>query len=452
MRSRSVAATSSRARRVPDTARPARRGGGVGARASLATLVGLALVVMEGGVAAAREPEAAIRADDADRHVAALADDALEGREGGTRGGRAAGAYVADVLRAAGLRPAGDEGTYFQRFGSMRNILAFIPGADPVLAGEMVVVGAHYDHVGYGTTANSNGPVGLIHNGADDNASGVAGVLEIAEALAAPVARPRRGVLVALWDGEEKGLLGSRHFLRSRPAALGSTTPVFALNLDMIGRLRGDRVEVYGGRSAAGLRRTLVDANRTTGLELAFDWELLDDSDHFPFIESGIPALMLHTGLHDEYHRPDDDAHLVNAVGIETVTRLALATIRAVADAPARPDFRADCRREGKALCEAIEKEVPVEPGTPPPRWGMSTRGDAGDPAAPVVVRVVPGTPLASAGLEVRDRILAIDGVGVRDHADMLRRVQAAGETMTLSIDRKGRSIELTARRGRTGR
>lgn len=356
------------------------------------------------------------------------------------------------MLRAAGLRPAGDEGTYFQRFGSMRNILAFIPGSDPTVAGEMVVVGAHYDHVGYGTAANSNGPVGLIHNGADDNGSGVAGVLEIAEALAAPVARPRRGVLVALWDGEEKGLLGSRHFLRSRPAALRSVTPVFSLNLDMIGRLRGDRVEVYGGRSSAGLRRILVDANRITGLELAFDWELLDDSDHFPFIESGIPALMLHTGLHDEYHRPDDDAHLVNVAGIETVTTLALATIRAVADAPARPDFREDCRREGKALCEAIEKEIPVDQGAPPPRWGMSTRGDSGDPSAPVVVRVVPGTPLATAGLEVRDRIVAIDGIIVRDHDDMLRRLQVAGETMTLSIERRGRSMQVTARRGGTPR
>jgi hypothetical protein len=289
----------------------------------------------------------------------------------------------------------------------------------------------------------------LIHNGADDNASGVAGVLEIAESLAALERRPRRGVVVAFWDGEEKGLLGSRHFLRDRPEPLRAMKPVFSLNLDMIGRLRERRVEVYGGRSAEGLRRMLVSANRDVGLDLAFDWELLDDSDHFPFIEKGIPALMLHTGLHGEYHRPDDDAHLVDATGIESVTRLALTMILAVANDSTAPRYRAECRAEGKTLCEAIEREVPVDPSSPPPRWGMSTRRDAGDPSAPVVVRVVPGTPMATAGLLIRDRILLIDGTAVRDHDEMLRRMEAAGDSVTVSVERRGKVIELPVRAAR---
>lgn len=398
------------------------------------------------------QPDEAIRAEDAKRHVGALADDTLEGREGGSRGGRAAGAYIADVLRGAGIRPAGDEGSYFQRFGAMRNVLAIVPGGDPSVAGEIVVVGAHYDHVGYGTSANSNGPVGFIHNGADDNASGVAGVLEIAAALAGMDERPRRGVLLALWDGEEKGLLGSRHFLRVRPASLRSVKPVFALNLDMIGRLREGRVEVYGCRSAERLARLLVAANRGFGLDLALDWDLLDDSDHFPFIEAGIPTLMLHTGLHGEYHRPDDDAHLVNAAGIESVTGLALETILSVASAPAAPVFRPECRHEDNALREAIEKEVPFDPASPRPRWGMSTRRDPGDPSAPVVVRVVPGTPLATAGLLLGDRIVAIDGVSVSDHEEMIRRMESAGESMTLSVERRGRLVDLQVRRADRGR
>lgn len=416
----------------------------------VATWVAAALVAWTSLPAAADDAvRGAIDAIDAGRRVSALADDALEGREAGSRGGRAAGAYVVEELRALGLEPAGDGGTYFQPFDGMRNILAILPGRDPVRAGEMVVVGAHYDHVGYGTAATSYGPLGVIHNGADDNASGVAGLLEIAEALVRTNPRPRRPVLLALWDGEEKGLLGSRHFLGRRPESLRGKRAVFSVNLDMIGRLRGDRVEVFGARSAAGLRRLLVDANRSVGLELDFDWDIVDDSDHHPFLAASVPTLMLHTGLHDEYHRPADDAHLVNAEGIASVSRLALEAVVAVADHDgALPDFRDACRGEDNRLRDAIERPVPIDPAAPRPRWGMSTRGDPGDPAAPVVVRVVPGTPLAAAGLLPGDRILALDGVAVADHATLLRRMATAAARLTLQVERRGRTIELVATDG----
>jgi acetylornithine deacetylase/succinyl-diaminopimelate desuccinylase-like protein len=227
-----------------------------------------ASAVSAASIEAADVTSAVIDAAGAGRHVAALADDALEGREGGSRGGRAAGAYIVEELRAAGLRPAGDEGTYYQRFGAMRNILALVPGSDPTCDRELLVVGAHYDHVGYGTPANSNGPTGLIHNGADDNASGVAAVLEIAEVLQTLPEGLRRPVLFAFWDGEEKGLLGSWHFVRVRPQPLLAMRPVFMVNLDMVGRLRGSRVEIYGGRTMTGMRRLLVDANRETHMQL----------------------------------------------------------------------------------------------------------------------------------------------------------------------------------------
>ena len=144
------------------------------------------------GVVAAAELAAASRlaaaaativAGDASRHVAALADDAFEGREAGSRGGRAAGAYIVEAIDHLGLEPAGDSGSFYQPFGSMRNILALARGSDPAVADELVIVSAHYDHVGYGDASNSYGPFGFVHNGADDNASGVAGLIEIAEAL-----------------------------------------------------------------------------------------------------------------------------------------------------------------------------------------------------------------------------------------------------------------------------
>ncbi|MFM8707012.1 MAG: M20/M25/M40 family metallo-hydrolase [Planctomycetia bacterium] len=169
-------------------------------------------------MAAAR---ASIQAADARRHVSALADDTLEGREGGSRGGRAAGSYIVSHLEKLGLEPAGDNGSWYQQFGGMRNILAIARGSDPAVANELIVVGAHYDHVGYGNSGNSYGPFGFVHNGADDNASGVAGLIEMAEAMQHLPARPRRPILFAFWDGEEKGLLGSYHFVRGcdRPSS-----------------------------------------------------------------------------------------------------------------------------------------------------------------------------------------------------------------------------------------
>ena len=388
---------------------------------------------------------ASIRAADASRHVHALADDALEGREGGSRGGRAAGAYVVGSIEKLGLQPAGDNGTYYQNFGSLRNILALVPGGDPALAHELVVVGAHYDHVGYGNASNSNGPTGYVHNGADDNASGVAGL--IAEALGHLPSPPRRSILIAFWDGEEKGLLGSYHFLRVRPAAVAPFTIVFSVNLDMIGRLRGERLEVFGARTAAGLRMACLEANAAANLELAFDWEITDDSDHYPFIAARIPTVMFHTGLHDQYHRPSDDTHLVNFGGMEPVARLAFDFVTAVAADPRPPRaFRPECRGESAATRRSLEAPaVDVVAAGPRPRWGVGTRGDRCEPEAPVVVRVAAGSPMARAGLMLGDRIVAIDGQPLADQQDMLAKLAAAADRATVDVDRKGRRVRLEA-------
>ncbi len=155
-----------------------------------------------------------IRLPDLRRHVGTLASDSLEGREAGARGGKAAGAYLVSELRRLKVRPGGEDGSYYQYFEpDYRNVLALVPGRDPELRNEVVVISAHYDHVGYGTRRNSRGPWGLVHNGADDNASGTAGLLEVIEAFAALEPAPRRTVLFAFWDAEEKGLLGSASIL-----------------------------------------------------------------------------------------------------------------------------------------------------------------------------------------------------------------------------------------------
>jgi len=449
-----------------------------------AIVTGAALVAGTPAVLAAElmaAARASIRSEDAKRHVTALADDALEGREGGSRGGRAAGSYIISHLEKLGLEPAGDNGSYYQQFGGMRNILALARGSDPAVANELIVVGAHYDHVGYGNSGNSYGPFGFVHNGADDNASGVAGLIEVAEAMQHLPGRPRRPILFAFWDGEEKGLLGSYHFVRVRPALLAKMSVVFSVNLDMIGRLRGERLEVFGARTSEGLRAAVVQSNNRPGatpLELVFDWAIEEDSDHYPFIAARIPTVMFHTGLHDQYHRPSDDVQLVNFEGIEPVARLTLDFVNALANdpGPARA-FRSQARSESDATKRALEAPAATPAATQPaattadpqaqivgtpaqsqgtpaqsqgtpaqssrPRWGIGTRADPGEPAHPVIVRITANSPAAQAGLTLGDRVIAIDGTAVTNQADMIARLAAAGSSVAIDVDRKGRIVRL---------
>jgi uncharacterized metal-binding protein len=221
---------------------------------------------------------------------------------------------------------------------------------------------------------------------------------------------------------------------------------VFSLNLDMIGRLRDERLIVYGARTAPGLRAALVAANNApaqgANLELSFDWDILDDSDHYPFIAARIPTLMLHTGLHDQYHRPSDDVELVNFAGIPPVARLTLALALAIADAPAAPAFRAAARAESNATRRRLEEGRP--PGGPSRgRWGIVTRVDPCDPEAPIVVDVARDSPAAVAELRQGDRIVAVDGRRCEDQAEMVGLLQAATDTCRVEVERRGRLVEL---------
>ncbi len=195
-----------------------------------------------------------IKADELGGQVGHLADDAMEGREAGTRGGHAAGDYLADQYARLHLHGAGAEGGFFQAFApNFRNILVSLPGGDPRLREQVILVGAHYDHVGYGGRGYSLGPSGYIHPGADDNASGSASVLELAKAFTILSGPPKRSVLFAAWDAEEKGLLGSKYWLAHPTVPLDHVAA--ALNLDMVGRLRNDHLFVFGVRSGYGWRR-----------------------------------------------------------------------------------------------------------------------------------------------------------------------------------------------------
>jgi hypothetical protein len=355
-----------------------------------------------------------ITTDELYHYVEVLADDVYEGREAGSRGGRAATQYLLKQIPPLGLTPGGTGGDYVQSFGGdCRNILVLLPGDDPQLHDEVIVAGAHYDHVGYGNRRNSYGPTGRIHNGADDNASGASMLLETIEAFAQSGLRTRRTILFALWDAEERGLVGSRYWL-AHP-----TLPVERVKLsitsDMVGRLRNNRLYVMGTRSGYGMRR-LFSGPVEDPLVLDFSWELSANSDHWPFLERGIPIALLHTGLHSDYHRPSDDVEKINRVGLREVARYFLSALVKVANEDRLPKFRDAVRREHEGLRRALERPLPKASlanwpaNQSPPRLGISWREDGAEPASVFLVRVVEGTAAAAAGLAVGDRISEVNG------------------------------------------
>lgn len=385
----------------------------------------LILVIASAPCAAADEPHRAaaqsVTAAELGDHVDTLADDVFEGRAVGTRGGRAAAQYIVGELEKSRLTPAGAEAGYFQpcdRGG--RNILALLPGTDPVLKSEYLVVGAHYDHVGDGRMGHANGPIGKIHNGADDNASGCAALLETIEALSEAGVDTRRSILFAFWDGEEMGMLGSKRWFES--PTIPTTAIRLAINIDMIGRLRDGRLEVDGTRTGYGLRRFMSRAV-DDALWLDFSWELNANSDHWPFLERQIPIVMLHTGLHEDYHRPGDDAEKINRAGLEAVSRYLLDAIVAAADADDLPAYRAARRFESLAAQKSrAARDAAISradwSGAKPPRLGITWRTDEAEPGSVYLTQVAANSPAATAGLAVGDRIYAVNGQSFSDAND----------------------------------
>jgi hypothetical protein len=374
---------------------------------------------------------ATITAGELREHAGLLADDTLEGRAAGSRGGRAAGRYIESKLREAGIPPAG-EGGYVQRFSpGYQNLLAQIQGSDPQLRHEYIIVGAHYDHVGYGSRRNSNGPVGYIHNGADDNASGVATLLELIDALTRTSWQPRRSLIFAFWDGEEINLLGSRHWVRQPTVPLKSVR--LAVNVDMIGRMSRGRLEIAGTRTGPGLRQLFSSPRLSPPLWLDFSWEYEENSDHWPFYEASVPSLLIHTGVHNDYHRPSDDLEKLNIAGMRDATAYLLDVITRAADADALPRFRSASRSENSYARRQRETALPPLAPRLGLRWSWHEREGA---TQMIVQRVTPGGAADKAGLQSGDRIVAVEGTALEVEALLPAAVLCAASEVNLEIVR----------------
>ncbi len=219
-------------------------------------------------------------------------------------------------------------------------MVALLPGSDSVLRESYVVLTAHFDHVGIGSPDESGDS---IYNGADDDASGTAAVLEMAEAFASLPVAPARSVIFLAVSGEEKGLLGSAYFV-DNPTVPDSAI-VANINMDMIGRNAPDSVIAIGQEytTLGPLTHRIAEAHPELGLTIAPDMmpeeRFFFRSDHFSFARNGVPAIFFTTGLHDQYHQPSDEPELIDNDKLARIARLVFFLGRTIATDPVAPDW-----------------------------------------------------------------------------------------------------------------
>jgi hypothetical protein len=217
-----------------------------------------------------------------------------------------------------------------------KNVIAVLPGEGP-LAEETIVIGGHYDHVGRGRPGAQGPESQAICNGADDNASGIAVLIEVARRLKAEQPRLPRRIVFAAFAGEERGLLGSKHYTDAPLFPLAGT--IAMLNLDMVGRLKDDKLMVFGTSTAAEFSPLLDKLNAKCAFQLTKSPQGFGGSDHMPFHARQIPVLHFYTGMHPDYHRPSDDADKVNPAGMRRISEMVAELAIALARGDQRPHF-----------------------------------------------------------------------------------------------------------------
>jgi hypothetical protein len=380
-----------------------------------------------------------------------LAADARQGRGVGTLGLEQSGDYLAKAFSQIGLRPGGTAG-YFQRFTiapdapaaihsniggkSIRNVVAVLPGGSPARRGEVVIVGAHYDHLGLGGFGALDDPdsTGRVHNGADDNASGTTAILEVARRLVHR--RLDRTIVFIAFSGEELGDLGSEYFVKHGTVPVDSIYAM--LNLDMVGRLRNARLSATGAATAKEFPGLLDSLNHAGG-QPRFDLQASGDgwgpSDHASFYAAKRPVLFFFTGLHADYHRTTDDVDKINVVGLEQVADFVSDVATALADRPGpltfvdAPPPQASTTGSGYGAYLGTIPDMSESPG------GVRITGTRA------------GSPAEKAGLTAGDVITAIGTKTVAnlyDMTDALRSHQA-GDTVAIVVKRDTTVLHLTA-------
>jgi len=379
-----------------------------------------------------------------------LADDALEGRLSGTPGERCAAQYIAAEFARIGLVP-GFEADYLQPValqsavnphlpgGRGYNVVGILQGSDASLRGEAVIIGAHHDHLGLGEVIGSLAPADSqpsIHNGADDNASGVGALLAVADALARGP-RPARSVVFVTFTGEELGLLGSAFYAANPALPLAGT--VAMLNMDMVGRLESDPLIINGTGTAREWNAILDVMESRHGIPMSRSPEGYGPSDHTSFYARGVPVLHFFTNVHGQYHHPGDDWSLIDSEGLTRLAAMITDIARELADrplplthlagagAPPEPRLGAD-----RAYLGSIPDFAPVE-------YGVRLSGVTG------------GSPADVSGLRAGDIVIRLGDFDVGDLYALTAALEGLqpGDTVDAVVLREGERLTFPVVLGR---
>ncbi|MCI0405775.1 MAG: M20/M25/M40 family metallo-hydrolase [candidate division Zixibacteria bacterium] len=322
-----------------------------------------------------------------------------------------------------------------KRLTKTDNVIGFLPGNDPKVGSEVVVIGAHYDHLGKGGPESlSPKEEGEVHHGADDNASGTAGLLELAEAFASFKPFLKRSVLFIAFSGEEEGTLGSSFFVKNPTVPFEKITSM--VNMDMIGRMKDSTIIIQGAGTSPIWKELVGQANKRTGLKIKFTDDGYGPSDHSPFYAKEKPVLFFFSGTHADYHKPSDTWEKINADGERLVLRLAYHTIDKIQGLDVPPTY---VRTKGDS--------VRMGAGSGELRAYLGTIPDYSEELVGVKLSGVrEGSPAEKAGIQGGDVIVRFGTKEIRNIYDYTYALGAhkPGETVEIGLTRDGKSLTVS--------
>jgi len=367
-----------------------------------------------------------------------LASDYLQGRETGTTGEDLAAEYIATRFEEAGLTPKGNKETWFQPFDFNYNTNPHAANGEPRTGKNVIgyidnqavttiIIGAHYDHLGMGEFSSRQPGEPAIHNGADDNASGVAGMIRLAQYLKNSEATNNNYLFIG-FSGEELGLHGSKHFVEN--PSIDLTDVNYMLNMDMIGKLNTEKVLVINGAGTSPVWKEVLPKIEVDGIQIETNDSGVGPSDHTSFYLKDLPVLHFFTGAHDDYHKPSDDSEDVNFEGIQSVTNFIIALIEKLDDTE-KLEFTAT-KDESNQRASSFKVTLGVMPD-----YAFSGEGMRID-------KVLDDRPAAKANIQDGDVVIQLGDVQVKDIYDYMNGLSKfkSGERTIVVVKRGEKVIE----------
>jgi hypothetical protein len=357
--------------------------------------------------------------------------------------------YIKSKFEEYGLEPGGDNDTYYQTWAQdvldkkhlkLKNVIGIIPGTDPELKDYPVVISAHYDHLGLGWPDARSNNIGKIHNGADDNASGISVMLELAKSTGKSL-KPARTIIFVAFTAEEAGLVGSRYFVNNYKKY--PVEKIIAnLNLDSVGRLFNNKLIVINSNTAREWKFIFMGTEYTTGIPTDLITQNLDASDQVAFIEKGIPAVQFFVGPNIDYHKPTDTIDKIDPAGLVKTATVVKETLVYLADRKEPMTFT------GKAKDIVPSADVPKQqhPGGDKKKPAIGVMPDFRFSGEGVKVGAVSDdSPANLAGMLKGDIIKKFNGADVKDLKEYTKHLysQKPGDKVTITYERDGELKEV---------